>query len=234
MITVATIYHADDMDKLKAYANPSVPKNVKRVLLQTVASSGDRVRLEKSPESNDNIIHGTWYYDEFSFAAARNAAISLCETEWVLMLDADESLHDLNFSGVDFEKIPSSVGGVLVNNVLLQMSRDGKAVTPNTVTQTRIFRNRPEFRYKNRCHEQILQSITSAGLQIMESDIVIVHHGYRTDDAGLVRKFQRNIGLMLKDLADKNAKKDVSNYKYLSEKLFHTYRDLEALGGEVL
>lgn len=236
MITLVTIYSAEDIDKLDAYAKPSgAIEGVRKVYLQTVlADASHHGMISESPGSTEMETHATWYYEDFSFAEARNAAISLCKTEWIFMIDSDESLHNLNFSGIDFAKIPETVGGVLVNNVLLQLSRDGMAVVPQTITHTRIFRNDPRIRYTNRCHEQVLESITAAGFDIMESDIVLVHHGYRADDAALERKFRRNIRLMLMDLSEPTAQDDPVNYKYLSEKLFHTYRDLDRLGGSVV
>src|SRR5579863_1446327 len=111
-------------------------------------------------------------FDFVDFAAARNHALDRANSQWILVLDADETLHS--------ESIP------LIQELA---ARDDNAAyyferlnhRPNSEAPTRdyvvrLFPNRPDYRYRGRVHETIDASILSAGGSLLKTGIRIDHN----------------------------------------------------------
>ncbi|MCD6727148.1 MAG: glycosyltransferase [Solirubrobacteraceae bacterium] len=130
-----------------------------------------------------------------SFAQARNVALDAATGDWILVLDADEILVE-----GDAPRLRVLLGRTwreafyLVETNHTGEIGDGTAVTHNTL---RLLRNRPEYRYEGRIHEQIGQSLPGGLPERLEaSDVRIDHFGY----LGVVRhdkdKARRNVELL--------------------------------------
>jgi tetratricopeptide (TPR) repeat protein len=130
-----------------------------------------------------------------SFADARNASFDAATGDWILYLDADEVL----VAG-DAERLRELLGRTwreafyLVETNFTGELGDGTAVTHNAM---RVFRNRPEYRFEGRIHEQIAHRLPSGQPERVEqSDVRVEHYGY----LGVVRdakdKSRRNIELL--------------------------------------
>ncbi len=63
------------------------------------------------------------------------------------------------------------------------------------VDQVRLFRNRPDIRWRYRVHEQILPAIRAAGHEVRFTDIFLEHTGYQ-NPALLGRKTERNLRIL--------------------------------------
>jgi tetratricopeptide (TPR) repeat protein len=77
----------------------------------------------------------------------------------------------------------------------------GNAPGGTVVDHVRLFRNRPEHRWRYRVHEQILPALKTTGAEIRWTDIVIHHVGYQ-DAAATRRKLERNLRLLQLDHAE--------------------------------
>lgn len=132
-----------------------------------------------------------------SFSEARNFALGFVRTEWVLALDADEELDSESFAAHLHALADEKCGGVRVW-IHNSLSSSGHESTSKH-SYTRLFRSRKEIRYSGRIHEQIAESIAAAGYEIADSQIIIKHHGYETNDPA---KAKRNLRLLIEDLAD--------------------------------
>ena len=130
-----------------------------------------------------------------SFAEARNISLDAASGDWLLCLDADEVLVR-----EDVELLRSLTGRTWREAFYLSEINytgeldDGTAVTHNAL---RLFRNRPEYRYEGRLHEQIAHRLPAFLPERMEvSGVRIEHYGY----LGAVRddreKSRRNIELL--------------------------------------
>ena len=130
-----------------------------------------------------------------SFADARNASFDAATGDWILYLDADEVL----VAG-DAERLRELLGRTwreafyLVETNFTGELGDGTAVTHNAL---RLFRNRLEYRFEGRIHEQIAHRLpTGQPERIEQSDVRVEHYGY----LGVVRdakdKSRRNIELL--------------------------------------
>jgi tetratricopeptide (TPR) repeat protein len=94
--------------------------------------------------------------------------------------------------------IEKDVGGisVLINNFL-----DVNLSTSKKHRFTRIFKNDYRIKFSGKVHEQVADSITSAGYGIVESDIVINHYGYIGKN---IEKEKRNKTLLEQEATEKN------------------------------
>jgi tetratricopeptide (TPR) repeat protein len=159
--------------------------------------STDRT-VEIAREHGAEILHHEWTGD---FAQARNVSFDAARCDWVMYLDADEVLVE-----GEGPKLRELLGRVwreaffLVETNYTGALEDGTAVTHNAM---RIFRNRPEYRFEGRMHEQIAQHLPSYLPERIElSPVRIDHFGY----LGVVRdtkdKGRRNIELLERQEAE--------------------------------
>jgi glycosyltransferase involved in cell wall biosynthesis len=130
-----------------------------------------------------------------SFAEARNVSFDAASGDWLMYLDADEVLV-----GEDAGLLRSLTGRTwreafyLAETSYTGDADDGTAVTHNAL---RVFRNRPEYRFEGRLHEQISHRLPGYLPERIEATgIRVEHYGY----LGVVRdarqKSSRNIELL--------------------------------------
>jgi glycosyltransferase involved in cell wall biosynthesis len=130
-----------------------------------------------------------------SFADARNYSLTKMRTDWILILDTDEELQNINTNIL--KQANEDVGGFTVN--ICNSLSDNCEEDYTNHRYTRIFRNGMGFRFRGRIHEQIRDSIEMNGYQILDSLINIKHYGYSKKDP---QKLERNLKLLLLDYAE--------------------------------
>jgi tetratricopeptide (TPR) repeat protein len=154
--------------------------------------STDRT-VEIAEEFGATVLHHEW---NGSFSDARNVSLEAATGDWIIYLDADEVLVD-----EDAEKLRAVTGRVwreafaLVETNYTGDIEDGTALTH---TALRVFRNRPEYRFKGRLHEQMAYALPGYLTERIEyTQMRIEHYGY----LGVVRdakdKSRRNLELLL-------------------------------------
>jgi tetratricopeptide (TPR) repeat protein len=130
-----------------------------------------------------------------SFGDARNVAFDAATGDWTLVLDADELLV-----AEDVELLRSLTGRtwreafyVAETNYTGDLDA-GSAVTHNTL---RMFRNRPQYRYSGRLHEQIASTLPAYLPERVEyTNVRIEHYGYLGAVRDSREKSRRNIELL--------------------------------------
>lgn len=145
------------------------------------------------------VLHHEWSGD---FAAARNVSFDAATGDWLMFLDADEVLVE-----GDGPKLRALTGKVwreamfLVETNYTGAIEDGVASRHNAL---RVFRNRPEYRFEGRIHEQISHKLPAIPERLEVTDVRIEHYGY----LGVVResknKSQRNIELLERQVEEGN------------------------------
>jgi tetratricopeptide (TPR) repeat protein len=135
--------------------------------------------------------------DEFpwrgDFAAARNHALDLARSRWILYIDADEHVRPASGSRL---RTHLSDPDYVARQVLLH-PRPG--FTP--YWELRLFRNDPLIRFRGIIHENIWPGVhacrAARGGKIGRSDLVLDHEGYERDQDV---KHRRNLPLLRKAL----------------------------------
>jgi len=144
-----------------------------------------------------------------NFSEARNFAIKHLHTDWIICIDADEELVANSFN---FEKIINNsnlntqkLGGI---SVILNNFLDEKLETSKQHKFTRIFRNLPQIKFSGKIHEQVADSIYSAGFEIFDSEIIFNHYGYISKN---IEKENRN-KFLLEEAISENINDDFLYY----------------------
>jgi glycosyltransferase involved in cell wall biosynthesis len=159
--------------------------------------STDRT-VEIAQEHGARVLHHQWDGD---FSAARNVSFEAATGDWVMYLDADEVLVT-----EDVERLRALTGRTwreafyLVETNHTGELGDGTAVTHDAL---RVFRNRPEYRFEGRIHEQIAQHLPGYLPERLERTAVRVEHfGYLGAVRGAKDKINRNLELLQRQAAE--------------------------------
>ena len=157
-----------------------------------VADTGSTDRSREIARAHGaRVVHHRWHRD---FAAARNAALEAARGDWILYIDADERV-----AAWDRESLSSLIGdpAVLACTVLF---RPQAGFT--RYREHRLFRRRPDFRFRGVIHESILPALHDAcmreGGRVEDSEVALDHLGY---DGDLAAKHRRNRPLLEARLA---------------------------------
>lgn len=138
------------------------------------------------------ILEFPWKND---FSTARNFGLSSAKGAWILQIDADEQLANPEFSREILLNSSPSIGGYLIS-VESSVARGNEELDIFRTSICRIFRNNQQIRFQGIIHEQIIDSIISAGFSIAKSPLKIIHHGYNLASGELHRKRIRNAELL--------------------------------------
>lgn len=188
----------------------SVKDVVDEIVIVDTGSTDKTIEIAES--FGAKVFHFEWIND---FSAARNFSLSKCTGKWILYLDADEELSKNSVEELNKIKIQSAAG---VNCSVI--SPGTKFSSSSIFRYPRLFANVNGIKFSGKVHEQILDSLMTLKLSIVDSNIEIIHHGYSVDEETLKIKKERNLSLLL-SIDDKTA----SNYDKL--KLIHTLLSLK-------
>ncbi len=175
--------------------------------LESVKGLADEV-IVVDTGSRDNTLeiavsHGATVYKMAwpdSYSDARNESLGYANSDWILVLDADERV-DKGSRDVIMRTIRNANHAGYAMHFRNYVGRETNA--DYFVHRTcRLFRNRPEHRYFGRIHERIVESIEAAGGTIGEIEAVVHHYGYRPEVMAEKGKHERNLRLLLADLED--------------------------------
>lgn len=159
---------------------------VDEIIVCDTGSQDETVVMARSLGSR--IVHHRWSDD---FAAARNAALAEATSDWILVLDADEELDEVD---------PDRWGSLLADpaaagyELTLVNTAGGQKQAFRLV---RLFRNDPAVRYCYPVHEQIIPALNAwaarRGLQVLPSPLVIRHAGYGPEQRAAKRPRNRRL-----------------------------------------
>lgn len=139
---------------------------------------------------------------EFHFANARNVALKHSTRKWIFWLDIDDRLNPSDFPAFnDLKGLAAGIGGVECGTYGFSMpfNEDEKGEYYNS-PHVRIFRRDSGALWQYGIHEQIGAAITRQGYKIVQMPIGIEHLGYQCSKAEYVKKLERNVSLLLREL----------------------------------
>jgi tetratricopeptide (TPR) repeat protein len=126
-----------------------------------------------------------WHDD---FAAARNHSIDQALGDWILYIDADERIVDYDAAGM------SSLLADPRHICYTVRFRPASGFT--RYREYRLFRKRPDLRFRGSVHESLIpdiETLTAQGWRLGDSPMALDHHGY---DGDMKRKHARNLPLL--------------------------------------
>lgn len=144
----------------------------------------------------DKIYHFDWIND---FSAARNFSLSCASHDWILILDCDEYITQLNPHGFDamIENHPDSVGMISRRNHY-EMNGTDSIYTD----QVERFFSRKLFHYEAIIHEQVRPLTNRKIYNRIELPLTVEHYGYTGTVEELTKKAERNNKLLLQMLEE--------------------------------
>jgi hypothetical protein len=153
-----------------------------------VVDTGSTDRTVEIAETHGaKVIHFPW---NGSFADARNVSINAATGDWVIYLDADEHMDADDAKQLRDLAETNYTGG----------EEAGSATTHMAL---RLWRNRPQYRFEGRIHEQKTQSMPMYLPERFEHTAIrVVHYGYLTQRIRSREKSQRNIQLLDQEARD--------------------------------
>ncbi len=161
-------------------------KNAVDEIIVVDTGSTDRT-VEIATSFGARVYHHPW---RNSFSEARNHSISYATCDWILQIDADESLEQ-----ADIPLLHSLIHTSLHNAILVAIYSE----LPGGLSKhyfTRIFR-RGKGRFEGIVHNQLV--FEGCALQ---SEIRIQHYGYNLPGAEMQKKYKRTGDLLRQQLAE--------------------------------
>lgn len=157
-------------------------------IVLTDTGSADRT-LAIAEKYTDRIYHFDWCDD---FGAAKNFCIQKASHDWILSLDCDEYIEQLDIAALAhcMEQYPDRTGRILIRSRFL---RSGQI----SYEQTRVSRlaDRRNFHFVGAVHEQ-LELRDGRTKAVYDAPVTILHVGYDETDSDMQEKSRRNIALL--------------------------------------
>lgn len=179
--------------------------------------------VEMAQKYTDKVFHFDWCND---FSAARNYSISQASNDWVLNIDCDEYLENINLAHIagTLQDNQASMGMIVRNNpYIIQGVR--------SIMSERIGRlfNRRYCHYEGIIHEQVT-TLDGKEPDSFDLPLTFYHEGYVAESDKRMRA-TRNLEMLLRDLEAKDPNPYIyfqlgQNYVSLNdlEKAAHYYK----------
>lgn len=171
-------------------------RNVVDEIIVVDTGSSDRT-AEIARSFGARVFHYEWAGD---FGAARNFSLEQARGAWILYLDADEALVADDTPRLKPLLARADVDGYFLRciNYIGEGAGAGAVVHP----QFRLFRNRPQHRFRGAIHEQILSAVVGNGGRVEAAPVRVNHYGYLRKATFDKDKSRRNIGIIESRLAE--------------------------------
>lgn len=191
MISLCMIVKNEEQNLSNCLKN--IKSQVDEIVIVDTGSIDKTVEIAK--QYTDKVFNFKWCDD---FAAARNYSIEKAKNDWILVLDADESVEFFNKEALDklINFNEKQLGRIKIINTL----EDAGGKKQLTEKVSRIF-NKKYFRYYGMIHEQIVP-INEEDYKILDADIVVNHIGYEKDVVNSKGKIVRNKELLQKAILE--------------------------------
>ncbi|MFQ3549756.1 MAG: tetratricopeptide repeat protein [Armatimonadota bacterium] len=163
------------------------------VILVDTGSSDNTIELAK--DLGAKIYQIPWQND---FSQARNKSIEYANGDWILWIDADERLDNLTKHNIKTAAADNTIDAYILKiyNYMSDDVDNDVVITENV----RLWRNKPEYRFRYAIHESISDSIIENNGIIGSLNTIIHHFGYKPDIIQSRDKKKRNIDILQNEL----------------------------------
>lgn len=189
MATLSVCLISKNEEKNISRCLSSITTIADEIILVDTGSTDKTIEIAKS--FNITVIETSWEND---FSKARNLALNNATMDYIMYIDCDEEL-DKSSAPLLKESLGKNKNIECYCINLINIINGKKNMT---IQSLRLFKNRPEFRFKGRIHEQIMPSIYELyGNNCVEllDNINLYHYGYDLDNATIQNKIQRNLSI---------------------------------------
>ena len=186
-----------------------------------VADTGSTDRTKAIAAKYTDKLYDFEWCDDFS--TARNFAVSKASNNWILILDCDEYVQEIDVAKLRtcMQKYAKCVGVVDIMNVY---SADGTESIQ--IDEVPRFYNKNFYEYRFRIHEQILpiksERYDEITLETFHLPVKVKHYGYDIPREEMLKKQQRNLELLLGSLGENEGMDD-----YIYFQIGQSYNVLE-------
>lgn len=168
----------------------SIKEVADEIVLVDTGSTDNTIKIAE--EYGAKIFNFPWVND---FSAARNFALEKSTGDWILYLDADESL--------DHHSI-TEVKKIIENKALLACyckveCYDSEESRDYSIRYPRLFANSQEIKFTGNVHEEIEPSFIKNKYLLINSNILIHHSGYNISKEEKNKKVNRNLSLLIEE-----------------------------------
>ncbi len=182
----------------------SIKDHVNEIIIVDTGSTDNTCSIALSYGAK--IYHQPW---EDDFSKARNFGIEKAKGDWILYLDADETLDNSESLQTLIMKAEEDIDGYLFQ--ILNYSDENLTQIENSVS-LRLFRNKSELRFFGAIHEQLPIKDTFLAM----TDFTIHHYGYIPSVSLAKKKSERNLEILQKEI-EKNVGDGFLYYNLASE-----------------
>ena len=167
----------------------SIKSIADEVIVVDTGSTDETINIAKS--FGCQVYYHPWNND---FSESRNFALDKCTKDWIFSIDADEELY-IEHANL-LKNLLSNTNKEAFYLRLINLIGD---ISINETSSLRIFRNRKNYRYTGRLHEQIYLAIenNSPTKDCFEvTSFILNHYGYDHNNINMDEKIKRNIKVL--------------------------------------
>lgn len=184
----------NEADKMEAFLSKLRPYDWEIIVLDTGSTDSTR---EIACRYADIVSDFTWIND---FSAARNVSFALATREYILVLDCDEFITEVDMDELmhQLEQNPNSAGCIKRENHFINSQG---LDTIETEYIERLFR-KDDYHYEQTIHEQLVR-IDKTPYESYPLPLTVNHTGYLLSKEAMDEKVKRNLDLLKKELRTK-------------------------------
>ncbi|MED0984859.1 glycosyltransferase [Bacillus paramycoides] len=177
----------------------SVRHIVDEIIIVDTGSSDRTISIAESYGAR--VISYLWQYD---FAAARNRGLQEAVGDWILWLDADEQLDPQEGKKLKELLTRDEINKYCIESIQFILINHMEDNFVEKVSIPRMVRNRPEYRFEGKIHEQIISSVLRLYPKstVGHFDISIHHYGFTSQNVIRKNKVTRNMNLLIQAQAE--------------------------------
>jgi len=206
LLSVA-VMHTEKANLTKWIA--SLPKGVQIVSCVTVQKDDFTDEIELIADTK-NIVSIRYYYksydDDFDFSKVRNYMDSYASGKWILHMDADEyigmSKEELISIVEDIDKTDAVGAWLTIAGIMYKQDAVTQLRERYCIGALRLVKKCDFMKWEGICHEYV-DTIDDEKKEVYDSDIMLIHDGYKLDDSGVNDKGVRNAKLLIREYSRK-------------------------------